>query len=110
MILGALMLVDGPIPELRVHLTTAVAVTVPVAIIAVFLMTLVLRAQKNRVATGTEGMLGEIGVARTPLAPEGKVFVHGELWNARANAEVPQGARVRVKRVNGLTVEVERAD
>lgn len=110
MILGAMMLVDGPIPELRVNLMTAIAVTIPIALIAVFLMTLVLRAQKHRVSTGTEGMIGEIGVARTTLAPEGKVFVHGELWNARAKSEVAEGARVRVREVDGLRVIVEAAD
>jgi membrane-bound serine protease (ClpP class) len=110
MILGALMLVDGPIPELRVKLITAIAVTIPIALIAVFLMTLVLRAQKHRVSTGSEGMIGEIGVARTVLAPDGKVFVHGELWNARAKVEVAEGARVRVREVDGLRVIVEAAE
>ncbi|MGN6184102.1 MAG: NfeD family protein [Thermoanaerobaculia bacterium] len=110
MILGAMMLVDGPIPELRVNLITAIAVTIPIALIAIFLMTLVLRAQKHRVATGSEGMIGEIGVAQTSLAPDGKVFVHGELWNARAKSEVAEGARVRVREVDGLRVIVEAAD
>jgi membrane-bound serine protease (ClpP class) len=110
MILGAMMLVDGPIPELRVNLATAIAVTIPIALIAIFLMTLVLRAQRHRVATGIEGMIGEIGIARTALAPDGKVFVHGELWNARAKSEVAEGARVRVREVDGLRVIVEAAD
>jgi membrane-bound serine protease (ClpP class) len=110
MILGAMMLVDGPIPEMRVNLATAVAVSVPIALIAVFLMSLVLRARKFRVSTGSEGMIGEVGVAQTPLALEGKVFVHGELWNARAKSEVPEGGRVRVRAVEGLRVIVESAD
>jgi membrane-bound serine protease (ClpP class) len=107
MIIGALLLVDGPIPEMRVHLVTALVVSVPLGAIAVFLMTLVIRAHKNRVSTGTEGMVGEIGVARTALGPDGKVFVHGELWNATAAREVAAGARVRVRGVNGLKVLVE---
>ncbi|HYH07776.1 MAG TPA: nodulation protein NfeD [Thermoanaerobaculia bacterium] len=110
MVFGALLLVDGPIPELRVHLTTALAVSVPVGAIAVFLMTLVLRAHKHRVATGTEAMVGEIGIARTPVAVDGKVFVHGELWNATAQNEIAEGTRVRVRSVEGLRVVVERAD
>jgi membrane-bound serine protease (ClpP class) len=52
-------------------------------------------------------MIGEIGVARTELGPEGKVFVHGELWNAVAKRSVPAGARVRVAGVDGLHVLVE---
>ncbi|HYC89581.1 MAG TPA: nodulation protein NfeD [Thermoanaerobaculia bacterium] len=110
MILGALMLVDGPIPEMRVKLLTALVVSVPIGIIAVFLMTLVLRAHKNPVASGVEAMIGEIGIARTPLGPDGKVFVHGELWNASANGEIAAGSRVRVRGVEGLRVIVEKAE
>jgi len=108
MVFGALFLVDGPIPEMRVKLVTALVVSVPIGLIAVFLTTLVLRARHNRVATGSEGMIGEIGVARTPVGTaEGKVFVHGEIWNAFAKSEVAAGARVRVAAVNGLHLLVE---
>lgn len=110
MIFGALLLVDGPIPEMRVHLLTALVVSVPLGVIAVFLMTLVLRAHKHRVETGTEGMVGEIGVARTMLTPHGKVFVHGELWNATAKSEIAEGSRVMVKGVDGLRVLVDKAE
>jgi membrane-bound serine protease (ClpP class) len=110
MVIGGLLLVDSPIPEMRVKLATALAVSIPIGFIAVFLMNLVLRARKNRVVTGQEGMIGEIGVARTRLEPDGKVFVHGELWNAVAKTAVPEGARVRVKSVDGLHVMVEPAE
>ena len=110
MILGALMLVDGPIPEMRVNLLTALVVSVPIGVIAVFLMTLVMRAHQNPVASGVEAMIGEIGIARTPVGPDGKVFVHGELWNASANGEIAAGSRVRVRGVEGLRVIVERAE
>lgn len=110
MIIGALFLVDGPIPEMRVKFLTAAVVSIPIGVIAVFLMTLVLRARRNRVTTGREGMIGEIGVARTSLGPEGKVFVHGEIWNAVARREVAEGARVRVAGVDGLHLIVEPAE
>ena len=110
MIFGGLLLVDGPIPEMRVQLVTALIVSVPIGAIAIFLMTLVLRAHQNRVATGIEAMVGEIGIARTPLGPDGKVFVHGELWNATARMDVAEGTRVRVREVNGLRVLVDPAD
>jgi membrane-bound serine protease (ClpP class) len=111
MIFGALFLVDGPIPEMRVQLWTAVAASVPIGLIAIFLTTLVIRARRNRVVTGSEGMVGEIGVARTELTPKGKVFVHGELWNAVAGGvAVPEGSQVRVKRVDGLHLIVEVED
>ncbi len=110
MIFGALFLVDGPIPEMRVKFVTAAVVSVPIGIIAIFLMTLVLRARRNRVVTGQEGMIGEIGVARTALGPDGKVFVHGEIWNAVARKAIGEGARVRVAGVDGLHLIVEPAE
>ena len=110
LIFGALLLVDGPIPELRVNLATALIVSIPIGVIAVFLMTLVMRAYKTKVETGTEGMIGEIGVARTNVAQDGKVFVHGEVWNATASTPIPEGTRVRVAAVDGLRVTVEAVE
>jgi membrane-bound serine protease (ClpP class) len=110
MVIGALFLVDGPIPQMRVNIVTALAVSIPIGIIAVFLTTLVLRARRGRVSTGSEGMIGEIGIARTTLGPEGKVFVHGELWNAMSATAIAEGARVRVAGVNGLHLLVEPAE
>jgi membrane-bound serine protease (ClpP class) len=109
LVIGALLLVDGPIPEMRVSLMTALAVAIPVGAIAVFLMTLVLRSHAQQVTTGTEAMIGEVGIARTAIAPAGKVFVRGELWNAASDEPIGEGERVRVRSVNGLTVTVDRA-
>ena len=106
MILGALLLIDGP-PEVRIRLGTAVAIAVPFAAIAVFLTTLVIRAHRNRVTTGESGLVGETGVARTPLDPQGKVFVHGEYWDAVSSVPVDAGARVRVLAVDGIRLRVE---
>jgi membrane-bound serine protease (ClpP class) len=110
LIFGGLLLVDGPIPEMRVRLLTATAVSLPIGVIAVFLMTLVLRTRGIRATTGGEAMVGEIGVARTLVGQDGKVFVHGELWNATARTEIAEGARVRVRGVEGLRVTVEPAE
>jgi membrane-bound serine protease (ClpP class) len=107
MVIGALLLVDGPIPEMRVSLLTALAVSVPFGIIAIFLMTLALRAQKGRITTGEQGMVGEIGVTRTPLAPDGKIFVHGELWDAVSPEPFEEGRHVVVRGMNGFVLEVD---
>ncbi len=107
MVIGALLLVDGPIPEMRVQLWTALAVSLPFGVITVFLMSLVLKAHKQKAVTGEEGLVGEIGVARTPLQPEGKVFVHGELWDAVSSAHVAAGERVQVRSVEGLLLRVD---
>jgi membrane-bound serine protease (ClpP class) len=99
-------LVDAPIPEMRVHLLTAMAISIPLGLITAFLMTIAFRARRNKVVTGVQGLIGEIGVAQSPLVPEGKVFVHGEIWNAISSAPVPIGAKVVVRRVEGLQLEV----
>jgi membrane-bound serine protease (ClpP class) len=107
MVMGGLLLVDGPIPEMRVHLLTALAVSLPFGVITVALMTLALKAYKQKIVTGEEGLVGEVGVARTPLHPEGKVFVHGELWDAVSSSSVAAGDRVQVHSVDGLRLSVE---
>jgi len=106
MVLGALLLVNGP-PEIRIHLATALGVALPFALITMFLVSLVVKARRNKVLTGASGMIDEIGEVKTALAPEGKVLVHGEYWNAVSTAPVDAGTRVRVRAVKGLTLEVE---
>jgi membrane-bound serine protease (ClpP class) len=105
--LGGLLLVDSPIPEMRVHLLTALAVSIPLGLITAFLMTIALQARRNKVVTGAQGLLGETGVAQTALSPQGKVFVHGELWNAIASSTLPPGQVVVVRKIDGLTLQVD---
>lgn len=107
MLLGALLLIDSPIPEMRVRLSTALALTLPFTAITIFLLTLVVRARANKVVTGSSGMLGETGVALTDLNPAGRIFVHGEYWNAVAASEIKLGSRVRVVSIDGLNLTVE---
>jgi membrane-bound serine protease (ClpP class) len=107
MVLGGLLLVDAPIPEMRVHLLTALAVSVPLGGITVFLMSIALKARANKVTTGAQGLVGEIGIAQTSLSPRGKVFVHGEIWDAMSASGVPAGQAVVVVAVDGLQLRVE---
>jgi membrane-bound serine protease (ClpP class) len=107
MVLGGLLLVDAPIPEMRVHLVTALAVSIPLGGITVFLMSIALKARANKVVTGAQGLVGEIGIAQTELAPRGKIFVHGELWDAMSASAVPAGQAVVVLGVDGLQLRVE---
>jgi membrane-bound serine protease (ClpP class) len=106
MVLGAMLLINGP-PEVRIHLTTAVAVAIPFAAITMFLVSIVVQARRNKVLTGASGMIGEVGIARTALEPEGQVLVRGEIWDAVASANVPAGAQVRIKALAGLKLLVE---
>ena len=107
MILGAMLLVDSPFPELRIRLSTAISVALPFAVITAFLLSLAVRARANKVVTGVEGMIGEIGVALGDLTPEGRIFVHGEYWNAVSSAPILSGARARVVAVDHLKLAVE---
>lgn len=110
LVIGALLLVDSPIPEMRVKLATALAVSIPLGAITVFLMTIALRARRSKAVTGIEGLIGQVAVAQTELAPAGQVFVHGEIWNAVSSSNVPVGERVRVRKVDGLELTVEPAE
>ncbi len=107
MVVGALLLIDSPMPEMRVKLITALAVSVPLGVITAFLMSIALRARRNKVATGVQGLIGEIGVTRSRLVPQGKVFVRGELWDAISPVEVAEGDRIVIRAVEGLTLRVE---
>ncbi len=105
--LGGLLLVDGPIPEMRVKFVTAISVAIPFGIITMFLMTIALRARRNKVMTGAQGMIGQTGVTRSPLSPAGQVTIVGEIWNAYSSTPVPTGEPVVVRGIDGLTLIVE---
>jgi membrane-bound serine protease (ClpP class) len=92
---------------MRVHLLTALAVSIPLGLITAFLMAIALKARRNKVVTGAQGLVGETGVAQTALSPLGKIFVHGELWDAVASSVLPPGQLVVVRKIDGLTLEVD---
>ena len=107
MVMGIVILVDTDVPELQIGWVPAIGITLPFAAISVFLLQLAIRSFRYKVVTGSEAMVGEIGEARTTLDPEGTVFVHSELWSARATSLVPAGQRIRVVSVDDMKLEVE---
>jgi membrane-bound serine protease (ClpP class) len=107
MVLGAMLLVDSPLPEMRIKLSTAVALAAPFSIITILLVSLVIKARANKVITGHEGMIGETGVASGTLAPEGMIMVRGEYWTAVSRTPVAAGTPVRVTEISGLRLTVE---
>src|SRR5205823_541081 len=109
MVLGALMLVDTDVPELRVRLGTALGLAIPFALITSFLVSIAVRARRNKVVTGVEGMMGLAGVAVGELNPSGTVLVRGEYWNAQAPGHIAASDPVRVTGIDGLTLRVEPA-
>ncbi len=112
MIFGAIFLIRSPLTAGGVSLGTAIAVTLPFAVISVFLMRLVLRSRKWKQAVGAEEMLGEQGIAISGLngGVEGMVRIHGEIWRAVAEHDVPAGAAVLVRKIAGLKLYVEPAE
>jgi membrane-bound serine protease (ClpP class) len=116
MVLGALFLIRTPWTGMGVSLGTALGVALPFGAIAVILMRFVLRSRTWKLATGKEELLSEEGEVTEAIgAPSaegmitGMVRIHGELWRAATSAgeTIPKGARVRVRKIDGLTLEVE---
>jgi membrane-bound serine protease (ClpP class) len=109
MLLGAMFLIRSPLTPGGVSLGVALAVTLPFAVLTVFLMRLVLRSRSWKNQTGREEMIGAQGtvVTELPLGAEGMIRVHGELWRAISNQPVPQGKPVRVVKMDGLKLYVE---
>jgi membrane-bound serine protease (ClpP class) len=112
MFLGAIFLIRSPLTPGGVSVGVALAGTLPFAVLAVFLMRLVLRSRKWKSVTGKEELIGEHGVAISPLQAgvEGMIRVHGELWQAVSSQPVEEGKPVKVLRVEGLKLYVEPAD
>jgi membrane-bound serine protease (ClpP class) len=107
MIIGALVLIRSPLTGLRVSLGTALGATIPFALLTVFLMRMVVKSFAWKQAAGVEALVGEVGEVTEGIEGKGMVFVAGELWRAAADTLIPKGARVRVTKVDGLTVYVE---
>jgi membrane-bound serine protease (ClpP class) len=108
MILGAMMLVDSDLPELRIGWGTLLPAVAVTAVWTIGLVSLVVRARRRRASTGQEGLLGQPGVAETDVSQAGWVIVQGERWRAVAEAPVFAGEQVVVVAVSGLTLRIER--
>jgi len=109
MFLGAIFLIRSPLTPGGVSVGVALAGTVPFAVLAVFLMRLVLRSRKWKTATGREELIGAqaLVVSSLQAGAEGMVRVHGELWRAESSQPVQEGKSVRILRVEGLKLYVE---
>lgn len=105
--LGGLMLIDSPDEALRLQLSDMLPLTLGIGLVAAFLISLVVRAQRTPAMAGADGMIGAEGIVTLALDPHGKIETRGEFWNAESAVPVPEGARVRVTALNGLTVTVE---
>jgi membrane-bound serine protease (ClpP class) len=108
MILGAMMLVDSPLPELRVNPWKLAPAVLVMAAGTTLIVRMVIQAQRRRAVTGAEGMVGLRGIAESDLEPEGWVSVQGERWRARAEEKIGQGELIQVVEMQGLLLRVRK--
>jgi membrane-bound serine protease (ClpP class) len=112
MFLGSVMLFRQPgnifEPAIRISLQLIIIATLATAAFFAFAMGVVAKAYRQPVTTGSEGMIGQVGIALTDINPNGRVRVHGEIWQAHSDAPLEEGQSVRVVAVNGLQIKVEK--
>ena len=107
LVIGSLILFSHSSPEMEVNRFLIAGVAVLIAAFVIFMVGAVVRGQRRRVTTGTEGLLGRVAVAKTSLAPKGTVLVDGELWKAEVDTgKVEPGEEVTVTKVEGLKLFV----
>jgi membrane-bound serine protease (ClpP class) len=109
MLLGSLLLFDSPTPYMRVSLSLILVAVISTALFFIFAVGMGIKAQKRKPTTGESGLIGQIAVAKTPLEPEGTIFVEGELWKAISDQPVQAGEKVKILAVEHLTLKVTKA-
>ncbi len=108
MSLGSLFLIDSPHEFMQVSLTVIVPIVAATAFLAIFLVSLAVRAQRQTTATGLEGMIGLQAIANDPIAPTGKIFVNGEYWDVSADESVATGETVEIVATKGMKLKVKK--
>jgi membrane-bound serine protease (ClpP class) len=109
MLLGSLMLIESPVPSLSISRLVILVAVLATAGFFAFVVTKGIRIQMKKPTTGVEGLVGQIGVVRTRIDPEGQILVRGEIWTAFCEEPAEVGQKVRVLEVIGLQVKVEKA-
>ena len=106
LIFGALLLVKTDAPFLRVSLSFIIPTAVLVGTVLMTLTWIAVKTKRRRAVTGAEAMVGTIALAQTDVAPKGRVFVHGEIWEAVSDEPIREGEEAKIKGVSGLTLKV----
>lgn len=108
---GSLILFETGSPVFRISVTLVVTMAVVTGAFFLFAVGAGIRAQKAKVVTGKEGMIGQVAEARTDIAPKGKVFAEGSWWNAVTEGEpIKKGELVRITGMDKLLLKVKKED
>ncbi|KPK01363.1 MAG: serine protease [Nitrospira bacterium SG8_35_4] len=108
MTIGSLMLFDSPMPFFRISLSVIIPSVVVTAALFVITVSLIVKAHKRRPATGSEGLIGLTGVAKTDILTDGSVFLHGEIWSAWSDTPIKKGEVIVVEKVEDLKLKVSQ--
>ncbi|MGA2515085.1 MAG: nodulation protein NfeD [Thermodesulfobacteriota bacterium] len=108
--LGSMMLFQSPEEYMRVSLSVIISAVVVSAAFFIFAVTRAINARLKKPTTGMEGLIGEVGIASTPIVPEGKVSIHGEFWNAVSDVNIEMGEKVQVIGIKSLRLQVKKTE
>jgi membrane-bound serine protease (ClpP class) len=108
--LGSIMLFHSPDEYMRLSLSVIIPAVLVTSAFFIFAMTMAIRARLRKPTTGMEGLIGEVGIASTPIAPEGKVSIHGEFWNVVSDQNIERGDKVQVIDVTNLKLKVKKIE
>ena len=110
LLLGSLMLIETPTEYMRISLSVIIPAVLVSAAFFIFAVTMAIRARLSKPTTGMEGLVGEVGIATTPIAPEGKVAIHGEFWDVISDQNIERGEKVQVAGVMNLKLKVKKIE
>jgi membrane-bound serine protease (ClpP class) len=108
--LGSLMLFQGPMEYMRLSLSVIIPAVMVTSAFFIFAATMAIRARLRKPTTGMEGLIGEVGIASTPIALEGKVSIHGEFWGVVSDQNIERGDKVQVIDVINLKLKVKKIE
>lgn len=106
-VFGSIMLMDTDVPGYQVSIAVIGAIAAVGALLTFLIVYLFIYSRRSRVVSGREGMVGSVAQAMSNFDEQGRVFVHGEAWNAITRHPVTHGQKVRIVAISGLTVTVE---
>jgi membrane-bound serine protease (ClpP class) len=110
LLLGSLMLFQSPAEYMRISLSVIIPAVLVTSSFFIFAATMAIRARLTKPTTGMEGLIGETGTASTPIAPEGKVAIHGEIWDVVSDQNIERGEKVQVFGVVNLKLKVKKIE